>query len=344
MFRGRILFNLHMCMAKATVEAPSNIAFVKYWGVEDLDRAIPRAPSLSMTLRRCATRTTVAFTPDSEATSTVQVADARGTLHPADDHFAEPVLHHLDRLRTWAERPGSFRVATQNSFPAAAGLGSSASGFAALTLATLRALDTWPDTATRSALTRQSGSGSAARSVLGGYVAWPHGNNYVAEPIAPHTHWDLRDVIAVVETDPKPVSSRQGHQRAPSSPFYEQRLSHLSERMQTARASIEARDFDRLGPLIETEGIELHLITMSSEPPIFYWKPATLEVLEVVRAMRSDGLAAYATMDAGANVHVICPPEDEPAIAARLDAMNAVHMVIRDGIGPGPTTEIDPLF
>ena len=221
-------------MDKATVEAPSNIAFVKYWGVEDLDRAIPRAPSLSMTLRRCATRTTVAFATDSEAPDTVQAADADGTLHAADDAFATPVLQHLDRLRTWAERSGSFRVATQNSFPAAAGLGSSASGFAALTLATLHALDTWPDAATRSALTRQSGSGSAARSVLGGYVSWPHGDSYAAKSIAPHTHWDLRDVIAVVETEPKPVSSRQGHQRAASSPFYEQRLSHLPERMQTA--------------------------------------------------------------------------------------------------------------
>jgi diphosphomevalonate decarboxylase len=331
-------------MAKATVEAPSNIAFVKYWGVEDIDRAIPRAPSLSMTLRRCASRTTVAFTPDADTDDTVLMADAEGTLHPADDGFAEPVVQHLNRLRTWADRSGSFRVATQNSFPAAAGLGSSASGFAALTLAALRALDTWPDAATRSALARQSGSGSAARSVLGGYVAWPHGDNHAAEPVAPHTHWDLRDVIAVVETEPKPVSSRDGHQRAPSSPFYEQRLSHLPERMQTARASIAARDFNRLGPLIETEGIELHLITMSSQPPIYYWKPATLKVLEVVRAMRSDGLAAYATMDAGANVHVICPPEDEPQVAARLDSMHAVHMVIRDGVGPGPTTDVDPLF
>lgn len=331
-------------MAKATVEAPSNIAFVKYWGVEDLDRAIPRAPSLSMTLRRCASRTTVAFTPDSSNGDTVLMADAEGSLHPANDGFAQPVMKHLNRLRAWAERSGSFRVATQNSFPAAAGLGSSASGFAALTLAALRALDTWPDAATRSALARQSGSGSAARSVLGGYVAWPHGDNHAAEPIAPPTHWDLRDVIAVVETEPKPVSSRQGHQRAPSSPFYEQRLSHLPERMQIARTSIEARDFDRLGPLIETEGIELHLITMSSEPPIFYWTPATLAVLEVVRAMRSDGLAAYATMDAGANVHVICPPQDEPEVAARLNAMNDVHMVIRDGIGPGPTTKVEDLF
>lgn len=331
-------------MAKATVEAPSNIAFVKYWGVEDIDRAIPQAPSLSMTLRRCATRTTVAFTPDADSEDTVRVADANGTLQPASDAFAQPVLRHLDRLRTWAGASGAFDVATQNSFPAAAGLGSSASGFAALTLATLKALNTWPDAATRSALTRQSGSGSAARSVLGGYVTWPHGDDYAAECIAPHTHWDLRDVVAVVETEPKPVSSRDGHERAPSSPFYEQRLAHLPDRMRTARDGVANRDFSQLGPLIETEGVELHLITMSSQPPIFYWSPATLAVLEVVRAMRRDGLAAYATMDAGANVHVICPPDDEPAIAARLDALDAVHMVIRDGVGPGPTTEVDPLF
>lgn len=331
-------------MAKATVEAPSNIAFVKYWGVKDIDQAIPQAPSLSMTLQKCASRTTVEFTKGATEPDTVLKASPDGTLAPASTAFADPVRAQLDRIRTWSGRSGTFRVATQNSFPAAAGLGSSASGFAALTLATLRALDANPSGEERSVLARRSGSGSAARSVFGGYVTWPHGDNHAAEQIEPHTHWDLRDVIAVVETTPKKVPSREGHQRAPSSPFYEQRLLHLDDRMEAARESIAARDFDRLGPIIETEGIELHLITMSSTPPIYYWSPGTIAVLEVVRDMRADGLSAYATMDAGANVHVICPADDEPQVAARLDALDAVHLVIRDGIGPGPTSDVEPLF
>ena len=331
-------------MAKATVEAPSNIAFVKYWGVKDIDQAIPQAPSLSMTLQKCASRTTVEFAEGATEADTILKARPDGTLAPASPAFADPVRAQLDRIRTWAGHTGTFKVATQNSFPAAAGLGSSASGFAALTLATLHALDANPDGAERSVLARRSGSGSAARSVFGGYVTWPHGDNHAAKQIEPYTHWDLRDVIAVVETTPKNVPSREGHQRAPSSPFYEQRLAHLDDRMKAARESIAARDFDRLGPIIETEGIELHLITMSSTPPIYYWSPGTIAVLEVVRAMRADGLSAYATMDAGANVHVICRADDEPQIAARLDALDAVHLVIRDGIGPGPTSDVEPLF
>lgn len=330
-------------MAKATVEAPSNIAFVKYWGVRDIDRAIPRAPSLSMTLQHCTTRTTVAFNEGTEGNDEVFVTTDDDTLTPADAEFRAPIVAHLNRIRTFAERTGTFTVATRNVFPAEAGLGSSASGFAALTLATLQALNMDMDAEAQSVWARRSGSGSAARSVLGGYVTWPEGDDYAATSIAPHTHWDLRDVIAVVDTDPKPVSSRLGHERAPSSPFYEQRMAHIDERMENARAGINARDMEQLGTVIETDGVELHLITMSSKPPIFYWSPGTLTVLEAVRNLRTDGLSAYATMDAGANVHVICPASDEPQVADRLDQLKAVHYTIRDGVGAGPTSA-DPLF
>ena len=119
-------------MAKATVEAPSNIAFVKYWGVRDIDRAIPRASSLSMTLHRCASRTTVEFNEGDTGNDEVFIASEDNTLAPADANFRTPIVAHLDRIRTATGRTGTFTVATRNGFPAAAGLGSSASGFAAL--------------------------------------------------------------------------------------------------------------------------------------------------------------------------------------------------------------------
>ena len=336
-------------MTKATVEAPSNIAFLKYWGAADLDQAIPRGPSLSMTLRRCASRTTAVFDEGPGGEDTVLLADTTATndapeLSPAPEAFAAPVRRHLGRLRDVAGRTGTFTIATRNSFPSAAGLASSASGFAALTLASLQALEHPVSPTEASVLARRSGSGSAARSVMGGYVAWPEGPDHAAMPVAPPDHWDLRDVIALVETTPKKVSSRDGHRRASTSPFFEQRIAHLPARLDAMEAALQDRDFARLGTLIERDSTELHLITMSSVPPIFYWAPATLAVLEAVRALRADGVPAYGTMDAGANVHVICEPAHEDAVAARLAAVDGVHRVLRDGVGAGPRTDVPALL
>ena len=336
-------------MTKATVEAPSNIAFLKYWGAADLDQAIPRGPSLSMTLRRCASRTTAVFDEGAGGEDTVLLADTTATndapeLSPAPEAFAAPVRRHLGRLRDVAGRTGTFTIATRNSFPSAAGLASSASGFAALTLASLQALEHPVSPTEASVLARRSGSGSAARSVMGGYVAWPEGPDHAAMPVAPPDHWDLRDVIALVETTPKKVSSRDGHRRASTSPFFEQRIAHLPARLDAMEAALQDRDFARLGTLIERDSTELHLITMSSVPPIFYWAPATLAVLEAVRALRADGVPAYGTMDAGANVHVICEPAHEDAVAVRLADVDGVHRVLRDGVGAGPRTDVPALL
>ena len=157
---------------KATVVAPSNIALIKYWGTRDLDQTLPFNPSFSMTLRECATRTTVE-TLEGAVADEVLVRGSDGGLQTASRAFAGGVVRHLDKLRAWAGAADRFRVATENSFPMGAGLASSASGFAALALAVVESLerDISPETASR--LARQSGSGSAARSVMGGYVEWP---------------------------------------------------------------------------------------------------------------------------------------------------------------------------
>lgn len=329
---------------KATVLAPANIAFIKYWGALDLERVLPTNPSISMTLTRCASRTTVEWRARGEDEVWVR---GGGELAPARGAFAAGVRRHLDVLRRATGAAGSFRVATENSFPAAAGMASSASGFAALTLAVVRALGLDLPTEELSSLARQSGSGSAARSVLGGYVEWPRGEGAEqahAFPLAPAEHWDLRDVIAVVETGPKEVSSRDGHRRAATSPYFATRLALLPDRLAAVRQAIAGRDLEALGPTLEEEAIDLHLIAMSSRPPIFYWSPATVEVLAEVRQLRREGVGAWATMDAGANVHVVCEPAGEEAVAGRLAALPGVTQVLRDGVGPGPILDAEPLF
>jgi diphosphomevalonate decarboxylase len=328
---------------KATVIAPSNIALIKYWGTSDLRRTLPFNPSLSMTLRECYTRTTVEQID--AATDEVLVRGSGGQLEPASAGFAAGVGNHLDRLRDWAGSDTRFFVATENSFPMGAGMASSASGFAALALSVVAALDRQISPATASVLARQSGSGSAARSVMGGYVAWPaQGSDGAAEQIFPAEHWDLRDVIAILDTTEKGVSSRAGHRLAETSPYFRPRLSELPERTAAVRSALQARDFTRLAPLVEEEAIDLHLIAMSSRPPVFYWRPGTLVVLELVRALRENGLDACATMDAGANVHVICTPQAEAEVVEALQVLPEVERVMRDGVGTGPRIVDASLF
>lgn len=326
---------------RATVSAPANIAFVKYWGARDLERALPRHPSISMTLEVCRSVTTVEAREDLDRDE-VWLAGADGRLEQATGGFARRVRGHLDAIRARTGRAERFRVATRNTFPAAAGLASSASGFAALAVAVSKALDLDADPRELSVLARLSGSGSAARSVLGGYVEWPAGgaaDDAPAAQVAPASHWDLRCVVALLETGRKEVSSLDGHRRAPTSPHYARRLELVPERLAAARRAVQARDLSALGPVLEREAIELHTIAMTSEPPIFYWRPATLDVLAAVRDLRARGVAAWSTMDAGANVHVICPPEDEPRVAAALEPLPGVQGLIRDRVGDGPREE-----
>lgn len=336
--------------AKTTVSAPSNIAFIKYWGALDLERALPVNPSFSMTLSKCTSRSSVELLAEG-ASDEIFLADEEGRLTQAPESFRGRIQTHLERLRGWGAERGrpsfGFRVATRNSFPAAAGLASSASGFAALTFGVTRALGFELSTKELSHLARRSGSGSASRSVLGGYVQWPTGEGEegaYAHQVLPPEHWELADVIAVIETGAKKVSSLQGHRRASTSPHFPKRLELLPSRLEAIRRAVAQRDFGSFAPVLEEEAVELHLIAMSSRPPVFYWSPGTVEVLAAVRALRDDGLAVAATMDAGANVHVICPSETAGEVARRLAALPAVQRLIRDRVGTGPKVEKDHLL
>ena len=332
-----------------TAEAPSNIAFIKYWGARDLEGGgegpVPFNRSLSMTLDAC--RSVCSASPlgdgvEDEVWWLDQPVGGRpGAPASPPPAFAERTKRHLDRLRAWSRRTaapyeGGFRIATYNTFPAAAGIASSASGFTALTLAVASSLGF--DLAPRmlSELSRSSGSGSAARSAWGGYVEWPDADSNAGVQILDEGTWRLCDLVAVVETGAKKVSSRDGHRRAVTSPYFAPRLAALDGRLERVRSALLGRDFEALGDAVEGEGIDLHLIAMSSRPPVYYWSPGTIEVLAAVRDLRADGVPAYATMDAGANVHVICQPVDADQVADRLGALGSVELVLRDRTGGPP--------
>lgn len=327
---------------KVTYEAPANLALVKYWGMRNEELTLPCAPSISMTLSACVSTTTVEV-HQRAGRDEVLLAGEDGRLERAGASFAAPVRRHLDRLRAGVGIDGAsgghFTVATRNSFPSRCGLASSASGFAALTLAAVASLGGETSFEELSLLARASGSGSAARSVLGGWVVWPsppNAPNGPAKQLFPPEHWDLRDVIAVVEPGAKEISSLAGHRRARSSGLFAARLGALPSRRAAVERAIAARDLARLGALVETDAAELQAIALSSEPPIVYPTTGTLAVLRRVAGLRDSGVPVYWSLDAGANVHLLCEPHHERTVADAVATLPEVLRVLRDRVGHGP--------
>ena len=366
---------------KASCRAGSNIAFIKYWGVADPatsvasgqqpvvneDLNIPLNNSISMTLADAHTTTTVAWDSSSNLpTDTICIDGAK--LQGA---AAERIVAHLDRLRALAGVSHKARVVSNNNFPMAAGIASSASGFAALTVAASAALGLQLDATQLSAVARQA-SGSASRSLFGGFVEWERGwgqgageeergeregesllsphstfldSRSVAHQMHDEDHWALRDVIAIVSTGAKRVSSSSGHRLAATSPFNAARTQCVSEWLTTVRRAIAARDFSLLGPVLESDALAMHAVMMTSAPSLLYWQPGTLEVLQAVRAWREEeGVPVYFTIDAGPNVHLICEADTAAEVERRLRALPAVRRVLTSGPGPGPQLLEEHLF
>lgn len=297
-------------MAVASAQACANLAFVKYWGKRDASRNLPLNGSISMNLDGARSTTTVRFCAGL-ARDEVWLAGA-----PAAPRFAARVAGQLDRVRALAGVRTPARVETRNNFPAGTGLASSASGFAALTLAATKALGLSLGEGELSALARL-GSGSACRSIPAGFVEWHAGEDHedsFATQLAPAQHWELVDVAVLVTEAEKPVASSAGHRLVRRSPFWQARSERLPARLQAVREALLARDLERFGREVEAEALELHAIMLSSaheqggawHPGIFYWLPDTLRLLRAVQEWRRAGMVVYFTLDAGPTVHLLC--------------------------------------
>ncbi|MEZ4862447.1 MAG: diphosphomevalonate decarboxylase [Caldilineaceae bacterium] len=320
---------------QATVRAGSNIAFIKYWGVTDATLNLPQTNSISMTLADAHTTTTVTWLPEHEQSVDVITLDGV-TL---DEQKAARLVRHLDRIRMLAGVNYRARVVSRNNFPMASGIASSASGFAALTTAACTALGLALDPTRLSALARR-GSGSASRSLFGGFVEWERGHDdatSVAHQLYPPDHWPLYDLVAVVSGVEKSVSSEDGHRLAAGSPLNAGRIADIAMALEEVRAALAQRDLARLGPVIEQDALAMHAVMMTSTPALFYWQPGTLEVIQAVREWRAhEGITAYFTIDAGPNLHIICEADQVAVLNERLAALTSVQRVIVCRPGPGP--------
>jgi diphosphomevalonate decarboxylase len=311
-------------MPTATAIALPNIALIKYWGDRDPRLRLPSNASISMNLAGLHTRTSVSF--DAASPADVLILNGYAIKGQALNRVSALLaqVRHLAGIHHYAQ------VNSENNFPTGAGIASSASAFAALALAATAAAGLSLNQKQLSRLAR-IGSGSACRSVPGGFVEWQMGagdEDSYAFSIAPPEHWALADCIALISQEHKDVSSREGHVLADTSPLQAARLVDTPRRLSICRRAILERDFDTLAEIAEQDCHLMHAVMQTSTPRLVYWQPATLAVMQAVVAWRRSGVPAFFTIDAGPNVHVLCLADQVLQIEALLRQVQGVQEVL----------------
>lgn len=318
-------------MKTAKVKAHTNIALIKYWGKKDQKLFLPMNSSLSLTLDAFYTETTVQM-DDSLSKDQFILNDCEQS-----EEETKKISRFLDLFR---EETGIYmptKVISHNHVPTAAGLASSASAFAALGGAMNVATGMNADLQTLSTFVRR-GSGSATRSVYGGFVEWQMGtsndDSYAVQ--IDDANWDIAMVTVAVNTNKKTISSRVGMQlTVETSPFYESWLTTAKTDLADIKQAIQTHDFQMLGEITESNGMKMHGTMLGARPPFTYMEPTTLDVIAAVRQLRQEGIECYYTMDAGPNVKVLCHLSETKKIQEKLKAKFPTNPVIISKVGSG---------
>jgi diphosphomevalonate decarboxylase len=323
-------------MSTATAQAFANIAFIKYWGNRDNILRLPMNGSISMNLDGLHTRTTVSFQPS------LPFDELIINGHEIRGAGLDRISYLLDIIRGMADVYDQAEVMSENNFPSGAGIASSASAFAALSLAGSKAAGLGLSEPELSRLARR-GSGSASRSIPAGFVEWQAGTSdedSFAFSIAEPDHWNLVDCIAIVSASHKKTGSTEGHFIASTSPLQAARVADAPRRLEICRKAILERDFTAFASIVELDSDMMHSVMMTSTPALHYWKPASLDVMHCVRQWRMDGIPVCYTVDAGPNVHVICTETEASIVEKRLREIKGVENVLVARVG-GPATIVE---
>ncbi len=315
----------------ATASANPNIALIKYWGNLDDSLNLPANGSISMNLGNLEAVTSVTFDPYISADELFLNGE------PAETQAFQRVTAILDIVRSMAEISLFARVESTLNFPMGTGIASSAAGFAALAMAATQAAGLQLPEKEISRLARL-GSGSACRSVPSGFVEWQIGSSdstSIATSFAPSDHWNLLDIIVVLQSQPKKVGSKEGHTLAHTSVLQSARVLDTPHRLEICREAICYRNFAKLAEIIELDSNMMHAVMMTSIPPLLYWEAGSIALMQAVPEWRSEGIQVAYTLDAGPNVHLICLPEYKVEIERRV--ANLIHPVewLISGVG-GP--------
>ena len=313
-----------MSSNKITAKAGVNIALIKYWGKRDRALNLPAVGSISMTLSHLRTETSVSTSLDGVdefRLNGASVSDPR-------------VFRMLEEIRARAGVTTPVRIESHNYVPTASGLASSASGSAALGGA-LWAFFTGSHEPEEVSDLIRIGSGSAPRSLVGGLVELNRETTSVTQ-LSPPERWVLDMVVAQVTDGPKATSSRDGMLHCEeSSPYFSAWVAQHETDLKAARNAIATRDINALGEAMERSTMRMHACMMSAWPPLIYWKPRSLALIECVLGMRNRGIPCYFTLDAGPHVKILCEPKDRNTIIGNLTDFDPNLTIHSDTIGPG---------
>jgi diphosphomevalonate decarboxylase len=320
-------------LLKASAKSPANIAFIKYWGKADPKTRVPQNNSISMCLSNLYSLCTAEFS-DKFKKDEIKFIDEKTVLPKELGRIAKV----LDRVRELAAVNLRARVVTQNNFPKATGIASSASGLSAVTLAACRALGLKIKGKELSKLARLA-SGTASRSIPDGFVEWKKGtdesNSYSMQIFPPH-HWAIGDVLAIVTYEMKKTSSTEGHKLADTSPFQKTRIAGMKTKIKAIKQAMKIKDFTAFGQILEQDSLEMHAICLTSTPSILYWSPVTMAIMRQIQEWRSQKkLESYFTIDAGPTVHIICQQKDEKKLAAKLKNIKGIERIVINHPGMG---------
>ncbi|MBI2085243.1 MAG: diphosphomevalonate decarboxylase [Candidatus Aenigmarchaeota archaeon] len=326
---------------KSTAIANSNTALVKYWGKYDEKLILPMNGSISMTVDKLNTTTTVEFSSDYKN----DLVELNGKK--AEGKESERVIEHIDMIRKISKLDEKAKVASKNNFLTAAGLASSASGFAALTIAACSAAGLELDKKELSIIARQ-GSGSSCRSIFGGYVEWlaaKTSEKSYAKQIADENYFDIRDIAVVVEAAKRKHGTRESMQASVRTcPLYDARLSAVEKNLKIVRKAVLDKDFTSLGKTAEFDSLLMHAIALTTTPTILNWSAGTISVMHAVQDWRAEGIECYYTIDTGAHVHILSLPENCREIIKRVKLIGSVIDVIENKPGKGAETINKHLF
>lgn len=312
---------------RATAIAQPNIALIKYWGKRDIARNLPAVGSISITLSDLYTKMTVQSDPGLPGDSLLVNGEPNAGMLPRLSTCIDSVM---------GKQRDFVAIESSCNFPIAAGLASSASSFSAVTLAASGAGRVPLDT---DALARLAGraSGSAARSLYGGFVELANADDdVVLSSLCDAESWPLVVIVAITETGPKAIGSSAAMESSrKTSPFYSTWVQQQPQDLDAARGAIGRRDFAQLASIAEHNCLKMHSVMWASRPPMVYWNSATLQCMQTIRQLQSDGRGVFFTIDAGPQVKAICLPDDAEAVRLALTQTPGVVQVMSSGLGLG---------
>jgi len=302
--------------------APVNIALSKYWGKRDSVLNLPTNSSVSISLPGLGTETEISLAKKLQEDKIT----LNGTTLEATNPFAKRVTAFLNHFRDTQDR--YFIVNTHNTVPTAAGLASSASGYAALVLA-LNDLFDWQLDNTKLSLLARLGSGSASRSLFNGFATWHEGKldsgmDSFAEQLP--TMWPEFCVgLVEIDTQQKPISSTQGMQNTVETcALYQAWPKQANQDVETIKKAIADKDFTLLGKTAEHNALSMHATMIATWPPIVYWQPESVEAMHKIWALRQQGTELYFTMDAGPNLKLLFLETEKPAVMQAFPEMKVL--------------------